>query len=148
MTSGGTESIVMAVKTYRDWARATKGITEPEMLVTGSRCATVISHPFQDCSRVRACCIRQGSSVLEDQTPHNTSRLSYTPGRSRQGKEGNVSPRLRSIILVLLTRSFRKKPKYDHGEPEGSILSVISMGSLIVILARRLGSKLPRWKCG
>ncbi|KAI0745932.1 PLP-dependent transferase [Earliella scabrosa] len=32
-TSGGTESIVMAVKTYRDWARATKGITEPEMII-------------------------------------------------------------------------------------------------------------------
>lgn len=31
MTSGGTESIVMAVKTYRDWARDVKGITEPEM---------------------------------------------------------------------------------------------------------------------
>ena len=30
-TSGGTESIIMAVKTYRDWARAVKGITEPEM---------------------------------------------------------------------------------------------------------------------
>lgn len=35
-TSGGTESIVMAVKTYRDWARATKGITEPEMYVLSS----------------------------------------------------------------------------------------------------------------
>jgi sphinganine-1-phosphate aldolase len=33
MTSGGTESIVMAVKTYRDWARDVKGITEPEMFV-------------------------------------------------------------------------------------------------------------------
>lgn len=33
MTSGGTESIIMAVKTYRDWAKATKGITEPEMYV-------------------------------------------------------------------------------------------------------------------
>lgn len=32
-TSGGTESIIMAVKTYREWARATKGITEPEMCV-------------------------------------------------------------------------------------------------------------------
>ncbi len=30
-TSGGTESIIMAVKTHRDWARAVKGITEPEM---------------------------------------------------------------------------------------------------------------------
>ena len=42
-TSGGTESIVMAVKTYRDWARATKGITEPEMCVSLS----------PDCVRVR-----------------------------------------------------------------------------------------------
>lgn len=30
-TSGGTESILMSVKTHRDWAKATKGITEPEM---------------------------------------------------------------------------------------------------------------------
>ncbi len=33
VTSGGTESILLAMKTYRDWARATKGITEPEMVV-------------------------------------------------------------------------------------------------------------------
>lgn len=33
MTSGGTESIIMAIKTYRDWAKSTKGITEPEMCV-------------------------------------------------------------------------------------------------------------------
>lgn len=32
-TSGGTESIIMAVKTHRDWARAVKGITEPELCV-------------------------------------------------------------------------------------------------------------------
>ncbi|RJP47662.1 MAG: aminotransferase class V-fold PLP-dependent enzyme [Anaerolineaceae bacterium] len=33
VTSGGTESIMLAMKTYRDWARATKGITQPEMIV-------------------------------------------------------------------------------------------------------------------
>lgn len=33
-TSGGTESIIMSVKTHRDWARAVKGITEPEMSVS------------------------------------------------------------------------------------------------------------------
>ncbi|KAF8547233.1 PLP-dependent transferase [Imleria badia] len=32
VTSGGTESIVMAIKAYRDWARDVKGITEPEMI--------------------------------------------------------------------------------------------------------------------
>ncbi|CAG8502743.1 2538_t:CDS:10 [Acaulospora colombiana] len=33
-TSGGTESILMACKAYRDWARNEKGITEPEMQVS------------------------------------------------------------------------------------------------------------------
>lgn len=33
VTSGGTESILLAMKTYRDWARETKGITRPEMVV-------------------------------------------------------------------------------------------------------------------
>lgn len=32
-TSGGTESILMACKTVRDWAHAERGITEPEMIV-------------------------------------------------------------------------------------------------------------------
>ncbi|RXW20269.1 hypothetical protein EST38_g5579 [Candolleomyces aberdarensis] len=36
VTSGGTESIIMALKTYRDWARKTKGITEPEMILPAS----------------------------------------------------------------------------------------------------------------
>lgn len=33
VTSGGTESILMAVKAHRDWARDVKGITAPEMIV-------------------------------------------------------------------------------------------------------------------
>jgi glutamate/tyrosine decarboxylase-like PLP-dependent enzyme len=33
VTSGGTESILLAMKTYRDWVRARKGITRPEMIV-------------------------------------------------------------------------------------------------------------------
>ncbi len=32
VTSGGTESILLAMKTYRDWARETKLITAPEMI--------------------------------------------------------------------------------------------------------------------
>jgi len=31
-TSGGTESIFMAIKTFRTWARRVKGITEPELV--------------------------------------------------------------------------------------------------------------------
>jgi len=33
VSSGGTESILLAIKTYRDWARDTKWITRPEMIV-------------------------------------------------------------------------------------------------------------------
>lgn len=33
MTSGGTESVLMAVKTAREWAKTTKGITAPEMIL-------------------------------------------------------------------------------------------------------------------
>lgn len=36
VTSGGTESILLAVKTYRDWARDRKGITEPEIVLPKS----------------------------------------------------------------------------------------------------------------
>lgn len=42
VSSGGTESILLAMKTYRDWARATKGITEPEMVIP------VSAHPAFD----------------------------------------------------------------------------------------------------
>ncbi|MBU0702812.1 MAG: aminotransferase class V-fold PLP-dependent enzyme [Chloroflexi bacterium] len=33
VSSGGTESILLAMKTYRDWARDKKGIASPEMIV-------------------------------------------------------------------------------------------------------------------
>jgi len=33
ISSGGTESILLAMKTYRDWAREEKGISKPEMIV-------------------------------------------------------------------------------------------------------------------
>lgn len=33
VSSGGTESILLAMKTYRDWARDTRGLSRPEMIV-------------------------------------------------------------------------------------------------------------------
>ena len=42
ITSGGTESILMALKTARDWARAEKGISEPEVILP------VTAHPAFD----------------------------------------------------------------------------------------------------
>jgi glutamate/tyrosine decarboxylase-like PLP-dependent enzyme len=42
MTSGGTESLLLAVKTARDWGRAVRGIAEPEMILP------VTAHPAFD----------------------------------------------------------------------------------------------------
>lgn len=42
MTSGGSESIMMSMKTHRDWACETKGITEPEVIFA------VTAHPAFD----------------------------------------------------------------------------------------------------
>ena len=36
VSSGGSESILLAMKTYRDWAREKRGITEPELVVPRS----------------------------------------------------------------------------------------------------------------
>lgn len=42
MTSGGTESILTAVKASRDYMAATRGITSPEMIVAVSAHAAFI----------------------------------------------------------------------------------------------------------
>lgn len=56
MTSGGTESIIMAVKTYRDWAKAVKGITEPEMYVVNTPYPSLVNNCcFQDYSLFCTC---------------------------------------------------------------------------------------------
>ena len=41
MTSGGTESILMAAKTHRQWAEREKGITAPEVICAGSAHAAI-----------------------------------------------------------------------------------------------------------
>jgi sphinganine-1-phosphate aldolase len=42
VSSGGTESILLAMKTYRDWARQTKGITSPELVIPVSAHAAFV----------------------------------------------------------------------------------------------------------
>ncbi|KAF4652862.1 Sphingosine-1-phosphate lyase 1, partial [Perkinsus chesapeaki] len=42
VTSGGTESILLAIKTYRDWGRAERGITEPNIVIPHSAHAAFI----------------------------------------------------------------------------------------------------------
>jgi glutamate/tyrosine decarboxylase-like PLP-dependent enzyme len=53
-TSGGTESLLMAVKAARDWGRAERGITEPEMVLpTSAHAAFAKASHYFDVKSVR-----------------------------------------------------------------------------------------------
>jgi glutamate/tyrosine decarboxylase-like PLP-dependent enzyme len=60
VTSGGTESILLAMKTYRDWARAEQGITQPEVV------APVTAHPAFD-KAAHLFCIRLVRTPVDSQ---------------------------------------------------------------------------------
>lgn len=59
VSSGGTESILLAMKTYRDWARETKDITEPEMVIP------ISAHPAFD-KAAQYFGIKQNKYALDD----------------------------------------------------------------------------------
>lgn len=59
VSSGGTESIMLAMKTYRDWGRAEKGITEPEMVLP------ISAHPAFD-KGAQYFGIKQNKYALDD----------------------------------------------------------------------------------
>jgi hypothetical protein len=63
-TSGGTESILMSVKTHRDWAKSVKGITKPEMYVSGC----ILTH-----ADVRVSGLSRHLLMLLSGKPHSTS---------------------------------------------------------------------------
>lgn len=46
-TSGGTESILVACKAYRDWGKTVKGINRPEMIVAESAHAGKSSQKYR-----------------------------------------------------------------------------------------------------
>ncbi|MDZ4857914.1 MAG: aminotransferase class V-fold PLP-dependent enzyme [Candidatus Hydrogenedentes bacterium] len=59
VSSGGTESIMLAMKTYRDWGRAVKGITQPEMVLP------ISAHPAFD-KAAQYFCIKQVKVPIDD----------------------------------------------------------------------------------
>jgi sphinganine-1-phosphate aldolase len=64
VSSGGTESILLAIKTYRDWARATKGITEPELVIPTTAHAAFVK--AGDYFRIRVVRIPVGPDYVAD----------------------------------------------------------------------------------
>jgi sphinganine-1-phosphate aldolase len=130
MTSGGTESILMAVKTARDFARAERGISEPEMVLP----ATV--HPaFQKAAHyfgVKALNVPVGPDFRADV---NAMRAAIGP---------------RTVLVV------GSAPAYPHGvmdpiselaalaQEKGVLFHVDAcLGGFLLPFARRLGHPIP-----
>lgn len=85
-TSGGTESIIMACKAYRDWARVEKGITEPEMCANRHRISThrLTFAVSQGYTHVGTCCFRQSWRIFPDQSSSYTSGSGVTEGKPQE----------------------------------------------------------------
>lgn len=133
MTSGGTESILMAVKTARDWARAEKpGIRTPNMLVP------VTVHPaFHKAAHyfdVKAIAVPVGEDF----------RVDVAAARAL----------VNSDTILVVGSSFA----YPHGviDPIAELAAVAQeagilchvdacLGGMILPFVERLGEKLPGW---
>lgn len=132
MTSGGTESILMAVKTARDWARENKPqITEPEMVLP------VSAHPaFLKAAHYFGLSIKQTDLDLSN---YRADLTSY-----REALSDNT------IIAV------GSAPNFSHGSidpikemaalaAEKDILFHVDgcVGGIYLSIMRRMGEKLP-----
>ena len=132
MTSGGTESILMAVKTARDYAKAERGITEPEMVLP------VTAHPAFDKS-AQYLGVKAVHTALRDdfRADSEEMRLAITP----------------NTVLVV-----GSAPNYPFGtiDPIPEIAALASeqgipchvdacLGGFLLPFVERLGHDLPPW---
>ncbi len=132
MTSGGTESILMAVKTARDFARAERGITEPEIVLP------VTAHPAFDKSaqylglRVAKAAIREDGradvdSVRSAMTPNTVLVVASAPNYPN----GTIDP----ITEIAAVASERGIPCHVDA----------CLGGFLLPFVERLGYEVPPW---
>jgi sphinganine-1-phosphate aldolase len=132
MTSGGTESILMAVKTARDWARAEKGIERPQIIVP------VTAHPAFD----------KAAHYLDVEIVH-------TPLRDDLRADVDAMRAVITENTVLLAGS---APCYPFGavDPIDEIAALAAergilchvdacLGAYLLPFTERLGYPVPRW---
>ncbi|MBX5483926.1 MAG: aspartate aminotransferase family protein [Myxococcaceae bacterium] len=132
MTSGGSESILMAVKTARDWARAERGVTEPEMVLP------ITVHP-----------------AFEKAAHYFGVKAVHAPiGRDFRADVDEMEKRItdRTILVV------GSAPAYPHGaiDPIEEIAALAKrrgllchvdacVGGFLLPWAKRLGYPIPKW---
>lgn len=130
MTSGGTESILMAVKTARDFARAERGITEPEMVLPAS------VHPaFQKAAHyfgVKAVNVPLGPDFRADVEAMRaavTARTVLVVGSAPAYPHGLVDP------IAELAAMAREKGVLFHVDA--------CLGGFLLPFAKKLGHEVP-----
>jgi len=132
MTSGGTESILMAVKTARDWARAEKGIAHPHIIVP------VTAHP-----------------AFEKAAHYLDVEIIQTPLRDDLRADVDAMRRAITENTVLLAGS---APCYPFGviDPIAEIAALAAerdllchvdacLGAYLLPFTERLGYAVPSW---
>ncbi len=104
VTSGGSESILLAMKTYRDWARDTKDITDPEIgrARLGSRGLSQGGPVFRPETAARSArrtvlrrtCRRSKRRLIRTQSPSSARRaISRTERSTRSSKLSAIAER-------------------------------------------------------
>lgn len=132
VTSGGTESCLLAVKTYRDRARATRGVRRPEMVLPRSAHVAWIKASEYFGVRIRWL-------ALDEQLRADVSRLDRLINRN--------------TVLVLASA-----PDYPHGsmDPVAAMADIAQrrgvalhvdacVGGFILPFMEMNGVKLPAW---
>lgn len=132
MTSGGTESILMAVKTARDFARSERGITEPEMVLP------VSAHPAFD----------KSAQYLGVKAAHTGLRDDFRADAEEMRRA--ITP---NTVLVV-----GSAPNYPFGtiDPIPEIAAIASergipchvdacLGGFLLPFVERLGYDVPPW---
>jgi len=131
MTSGGTESILMAVKTARDWARAEKpDVAEPEMVLP------VTAHPAFD-KAAHYLCVKPVKVPVRDDFRADVDAVRAAVGRA--------------TVLVV-----GSAPAYPHGvvDPIAEMAAIAAergslfhtdacLGGFLLPWLRRLGHPIP-----
>jgi len=131
MTSGGTESILMAIKAYRDQALAERGVTAPELIV----CRTAHAAFDKAAAYFRIKLVQIDADPLTQQLPPAAVRAALTP----------------NTIAIAASA-----PTFPHGAvdpvPELAAIAAAAsvglhvdccLGSFMVPFARELGAQIP-----
>lgn len=93
MTSGGTESILMAVKAARERARAERGVTEPEMVLAESAHAAFHKAAHYFGVRVHKVKVRDDwRADVDAMTAHVNDRTVLVVGSAPQYPQGVIDP--------------------------------------------------------